>query len=59
MTKNVTKFEWDATESAPKHYPMEIIQGDFIYHGEKERNLYIPSGGTLTKSIWGQFSHCT
>lgn len=60
MTKNVTKFEWDATESAPKRYPMEIIQGDFIYHGEKERGLYIPSGGTLTKG-WGEpiSSHTT
>ncbi len=25
MNNNVTKFEWDATESAPEHYPMEII----------------------------------
>ncbi len=51
-TTNTTKFEWDATESAPKHYPMEIIQGDFIYHGEKERGVYVPSGGTLD-SGWG------
>ena len=53
MSKNDTKFEWDATESAPKYYPMEIIRGTFVYHGEKERGLYIPSGGTL-KAGWGQ-----
>ena len=45
--RNTTKFEWDATESAPEHYPMEIIKGTFIYKGEKARGLYIPSGGTL------------
>jgi len=47
MSDNVTKFEWDATESGPEHYPMEIIKGDFIFKGEAERGLYIPSGGTL------------
>jgi hypothetical protein len=52
MGKNDAKFEWDATESAPKHYPMEIIRGTFIYHGEAEAGLYIPSGGTLS-SGWG------
>lgn len=52
MSKNDTKFEWEATESAPKRYPMEIIKGTFIYHGEAEQGLYIPSGGTL-KAGWG------
>ncbi len=52
MSQNATTFEWAATECAPKHYPMEIIQGTFIYHGEKEQGLYIPSGGTL-KAGWG------
>jgi hypothetical protein len=52
MSKNDTKFDWLATESAPKHYPMEIIRGTFIYHGEKEQGLYIPSGGTLFAG-WG------
>ena len=52
MSKNATKFEWEATESAPKHYPMKIIKGTFIYHGEPEQGLYIPSGGTL-KAGWG------
>lgn len=60
MSNNKTKFEWDATESAPKHYPMEIIDGDFIYKGEASRGLYIPSGGTLTAG-WGKpiSSHVT
>lgn len=52
MSKNA-KFEWLATESAPKHYPMKIIQGTFIYHGEKEEGLYIPSGGNLDVG-WGR-----
>ena len=52
MSKNDTKFEWKATESAPKLYPMEIIKGTFIYHGEAEQGLYVPSGGTL-KAGWG------
>ena len=60
MSENVTKFEWDASESAPKHYPMEIIRGEFIYKGETERGLYIPSGGTLIAG-WGRpiSSHVT
>ncbi len=60
MSNNKTKFEWDATDSAPKHYPMEIIQGDFIYKGEAESGLYIPSGGTLIAG-WGRpiSSHVT
>jgi hypothetical protein len=53
MSKNATKFEWEATESAPKHYPMEIIKGTFIFQGEAEKGLYIPSGGTLTAG-WGR-----
>jgi hypothetical protein len=52
MSKNAIKFEWEATESAPKHYPMEIIKGIFIFHGETEKGLYIPSGGTLNAG-WG------
>jgi len=60
MSDNVTKFEWDATESAPKLYPMEIIKGEFIYKGETSRGLYIPSGGTLVAG-WGRpiSSHVT
>jgi len=60
ISNNVTKFGWDATESAPEHYPMEIIRGTFIYKGEAERGLYIPSGGTLVDG-WGNAvsSHVT
>lgn len=60
MSKNATKFKWEATESAPQHYPMEIIRGTLIYHGEAEQGLYIPSGGTLS-SGWGDpiSSHST
>ncbi len=29
-TKNPTKFDWYATESAPKLYPKEIIRGTFL-----------------------------
>ncbi len=60
MSENNTRFEWDATESAPKHYPMEIIRGNFIYRGETELGLYIPSGGTLNDG-WGDpvSSHVT
>ncbi len=52
MSNTDTKFDWLATESAPEHYPMEIIQGTFIYHGENEQGLYVPSGGTIS-SGWG------
>ena len=60
MSNSVTKFEWDATESAPKLYPMEIIKGNFIYKDEAELGLYIPSGGTLIDG-WGNpvSSHVT
>ena len=53
MGENNTKFEWAATESAPEGYPMEIIRGTFIYHGEDKKGLYIPSGGTLNAG-WGE-----
>jgi hypothetical protein len=51
MNKNATEFDWYATESAPDHYPMEIIRGTFIYKGKSD-GLYIPSGGTLNNG-WG------
>jgi len=53
MSDNNPKYEWDATESAPKHYPMKIIQGTFFYHGEGDKGLYIPSGGTISAG-WGE-----
>ncbi|UUA75098.1 DUF2931 family protein [Cellvibrio sp. QJXJ] len=51
MSKNPTTFDWLATESAPSHYPMKIIQGDLFYHGQGG-SRYIPSGGTL-RAGWG------
>ncbi len=54
MSKTATKFDWLATESAPQHYPMKIIQGTFFYHNGGDNGLYIPSGGTYTKG-WGEF----
>lgn len=50
--KNATEFDWHATDSAPKHYPMEIRQGNFLYH-DKSGGLYIPTGATL-RSGWGE-----
>lgn len=52
MNKTPTKFDWYATESAPKLYPMEIIRGTFFYKDQTE-GLYIPSGGTICKKGWG------
>jgi len=54
MNKNATEFDWYATESAPEHYPMEIIRGTFYYRGQDD-GLYIPSGGTL-RAGWGQMN---
>ncbi len=56
MTKNPTKFDWYATESGPKLYPMEIIQGTFFYQGQNE-GLYIPYGGTLSAGWGTKVSH--
>ena len=54
MSKNAMEFDWHATESAPEHYPMEIIRGTFYYKGQ-DHGLYIPSGGTLYAG-WGQMN---
>jgi len=51
MSSNSDIFEWSVTESAPKHYPMEIIVGKLYFHGE-ESAITLPSGGTIT-SGWG------
>lgn len=56
MSKNQTKFDWYATESGPKLYPMEIIQGTFFYQGQNE-GLYIPDGGTLSAGWGTRVSH--
>ena len=30
------KFDWQASECAPKNYPMQIIKGILLYHGDYE-----------------------
>ncbi|UUA75096.1 MULTISPECIES: DUF2931 family protein [unclassified Cellvibrio] len=51
FTKNKTKFHWLATESAPKNYPMRIINGTFYYHNEKG-GLYVPTAAAINPH-WG------
>ena len=46
-----TKFDWLATESAPKIYPMVIIQG-YLFFPEEGR-LYVPNKKTLHHG-WGK-----
>lgn len=47
-------FDWKATESAPKNYPIKIVEGTFIYHGRSDGSgLYVPSGGVIHKG-WGE-----
>lgn len=44
------KFDWLASDSGPKGYPMEIIRGDLLL--SNGGSLYIPNGRTLHKG-WG------
>lgn len=44
------KFDWLASESAPKYYPMKILKGDFIY--PETGSLYIPNGKRVDGG-WG------
>jgi len=54
---DMTKFEWQATESGPKHYPMEIISGSLKYH-DGSGSSYVPNGATLDHGWgWGRSSH--
>src|SRR5690625_6555848 len=53
IATNSDKFDWKAKESAPKNFPIKIIDGTFIYHGRSDgAGLYVPSGGLLDKE-WG------
>lgn len=47
----MTKFDWQATEGAPKNYPMTIIGGSLSYH-DKSGSLYVPDRATLYNG-WG------
>jgi len=48
----MTKFEWQATEGAPKNYPMEITSGSLVYH-DGSGSLYVPNGALLHNG-WGK-----
>lgn len=45
------KFDWHASESAPRKYPMEIIAGSLRYH-DGSGSLYIPDKSTIHHG-WG------
>jgi len=47
---NMTKFDWLASESAPKNYPMKVIKGDFFF--PDNGSLYIPNGKRVDGG-WG------
>ncbi|QXP53211.1 DUF2931 family protein [Cellulophaga sp. HaHa_2_1] len=47
---HMNKFEWRPTECAPKDYPIEIYEGDFIT--EDNNYFSLPSGGTINNG-WG------
>ena len=48
---NATKFDWQASESAPKSYPMKIIAGNF--YSPNGDSLYVPDGVKLHHG-WGR-----
>jgi len=47
---NATKFDWQASKSTPKSYPMQIIAGNF--YSPNGDSLYVPDGVFLHKG-WG------
>ena len=50
MTKT-DKFDWHASESAPRKYPMRIVGGGLSYH-DGSGSLYIPDGSDIGNG-WG------
>lgn len=52
FTKNKTKFDWLAQESAPKNFYMRVIEGTFYYH-DQDGGLYIPTAAKIGYS-WGE-----
>ena len=53
MSSEQTRFEWSASESAPEHYPMQIISGTLRFHGSPNgAGTNVPSGGILYHG-WG------
>lgn len=53
------KFDWQASESAPRYYPMRIVLGSLRYHDDSG-SLYIPDGSRIGNG-WGTgiSSHAT
>ena len=51
FTKNKTKFHWLAQESAPREYPMRVIDGTFYYHNHNH-GLYVPTAAKIGY-LWG------
>lgn len=49
---NMNKFELQATESAPKNFPMEIISGSLFYQ-DGSGSLYVPNKSTIHHG-WGK-----
>ena len=49
MTKY--KFDWQATDSAPRNYPMEILAGNLGY--PEGGSLYVPDKSTIAHG-WGE-----
>lgn len=47
----MTKFDWQATDSAPVNYPMEIAGGSLGYHDDSG-SLYVPNGSSIAHG-WG------
>ena len=45
------KYNWQATESAPKSYPMQVVSGTLFYHGQNQ-GLYVPDGSSIDDG-WG------
>ncbi|VAW87346.1 hypothetical protein MNBD_GAMMA18-281 [hydrothermal vent metagenome] len=52
VAAEMTKFEWKATESGPRYYPMEIISGNLEYH-DGSGATYVPNGSLLNHG-WGK-----
>ncbi len=48
----MTKFEWQASDSAPLKFPMEIIAGSLQYQ-DGSGSLYVP-GGSWIANGWGE-----
>lgn len=47
----MNKFEWQATESAPRGYVMTIVSGSLHYH-DGSGSLYVPDGSDI-QGGWG------